>query len=72
MCPYEIPNGVMSEREYRRADDGRFRSYMSVTCNDGFREDRTMRWIECIAGEWVTGQERFGLDTSKICIPITP
>ena len=28
--------------------------------------------IECIAGKWLTGLERFGIDESKVCVPMSP
>ena len=27
--------------------------------------------IECIAGQWQTGLERFGIDISKVCLPMS-
>ena len=70
-CPLEIENGVSSTSKYERIDDGGSRSYVPYKCNDGFRKHRSVKWIECVAGKWVTWQERFGIKTSSICIPFT-
>ena len=70
-CPIEIANGISSERKFSRTDDGSSRSYISYSCNEGFRKHRSIPWIECVAGKWVTWQERFGIDTSSLCKPFT-
>ena len=64
LCPTEVPNGIMSGD---LADYFNQRAYMTPNCNDGYRKHRTMV-LECIAGRWSTGQERFGLDTSSACL----
>ena len=70
-CPYEIANGISSEFNSSRTDDGSSRGYISYKCNVGFRKHRSIPWIECVAGKWVTWQERFGIDTASLCIPFT-
>ena len=68
-CPLEIANGISSTRRYSRLDDGSSRGYITYTCNEGFRKHRSVNHIECVAGKWVTWQERFGIDSASICIP---
>ena len=68
-CPLVIENGISSTYNDNRFDDGASRSYIPYKCNDGFRKHRSVKWIECVAGKWVTWQERFGINTSSICIP---
>ena len=50
-------------------DDGHTRRRVLFECNEGFRKHRSVPYIECIAGNWVTAQERFGLDVSSVCVP---
>ena len=68
-CSQEIPNGLAGrwERTYTDFGHGRLRSGAYV-CNDGFRRNRARIMIECIAGQWKTGLERFGIDISKVCL----
>ena len=70
LCPPEIPNGEFADYPERLKDYGRNREYISYRCRDGYRNNRGVPFIECVTGKWVTWNERFGIDTSDLCIPI--
>ena len=70
-CSENIPNGRVPGPDYLLKDVERGRRYRSFYCNHGFRYHRSIRYIECIAGDWVTWNERFGLNVSKVCIQET-
>lgn len=57
-CPDEIPNGVID-------DFGLVR----YKCSSGFRQHRAISYLNCVAGKWITGQERFNIGVNALCIP---
>ena len=69
-CPRDIPNGAVIGEFYRVNDFPFSRRYLYPICSEGFRKHRVMM-LECVAGKWVTGQERFGLDVSAVCVSET-
>ena len=69
-CSFEIPNGISAKADDWRRDDGTSRKRLNYKCNEGFRTHRTISHIECVAGTWLTWQERFGLNTLSLCIPL--
>ena len=70
LCPEDIPNGYENPRHGANRDYENGRGYTHAACDEGFRNHRTMI-MECVGGTWLTGQERFGLDTSFMCLPET-
>ena len=70
-CSEEIPNGKLIGPEYLLKDFDRGRRHRGYYCNPGSRHHRSILYIECIAGNWVTWNERFGLNVSALCVPET-
>lgn len=72
-CSFLIPNGSVGYPSSFLKDIGdNSRIYISYTCNEGFRRHRAIDNVECVAGTWITMQERFGIDVNSLCIPFTP
>lgn len=70
-CSKSIPNGEIDEDGIFLRDDGtRVRKEMKFKCNPGFRKHRGVPFVECIAGNVVTWQERYGIDVSALCTPL--
>ena len=69
-CQRRFPNGKVNEKAYIRRDSDGIRSFLRYRCNDGYRPHHAVRYVECVAGTLVTWNERFGIDVSKICIPV--
>ena len=70
LCPPKIPNGEFSDYPERLKDYGRNREYRRYRCREGYRYNRGVPFIECVAGNWTTWNERFGIDTNDLCLPI--
>ena len=69
-CPPEILNGYFTDRPESLTDFVNGRQYTFYRCNEGYRKHRGVPYLECIAGKWLTWNERHGIDTNALCIPI--
>ena len=66
-CPEEIAHGKI-EKFLDRGWSGRWG--IGFRCDVGYRRNRGVDNIECVAGRVITGQERFSIDVSKLCVPV--